>query len=199
MEHTSKTHLSCMINIMVADVLQMQGARPSVAMDDIHDDVIKWKHFPHNWPFVRGNHRSSVNSLHKGQWRGALIFFFICAWINSWVNNGEAGDLRRHRGHYDFIVMDLVLSLVPSHYQNQYWYRPIGTKFTEIWIKINSTWRRCFEKWHLQNDSIFFRPQYVKGFMLKFSHSHFGYSIVYNDPCDDVPLYVDGLMQERCR
>ena len=23
-----------------------------------HDDVIKWKHFPRNWPFVRGIHRS---------------------------------------------------------------------------------------------------------------------------------------------
>ena len=31
--------------------------------------------------------------------------FFICARINSWVNNGEAGDLRRNRGHYDVIVM----------------------------------------------------------------------------------------------
>ena len=40
-----------------------------------HDDVIKWKHFPRYWPFV---------------WR---------------IHNGEAGDLRRHRVHYDFIVM----------------------------------------------------------------------------------------------
>ena len=31
--------------------------------------------------------------------------FFICAWINSWVNNREAGDLRRHHAHYDAIVM----------------------------------------------------------------------------------------------
>ena len=30
---------------------------------------------------------------------------FICAWINGWVNNREAGDLRRHRAHYDVIVM----------------------------------------------------------------------------------------------
>ena len=29
----------------------------------------------------------------------------ICAWINSWVNNGEADDLRRHRTQYDDIVM----------------------------------------------------------------------------------------------
>ena len=65
-----------------------------------HDDVIKWKHFPRFWPFVRGIHRSPVNSLHKGQWHGALIFSLICAWINGWVNNDEVGDLRRHRAHY---------------------------------------------------------------------------------------------------
>ena len=57
-----------------------------------HVDVIKWKHFPRYWPFVRGIHRSPVNSPHKGQWRGALMFSLICTWINGWVNNGEAGD-----------------------------------------------------------------------------------------------------------
>ena len=70
-----------------------------------HEDVIKWKHFPRNWPFVRGIHRSPVNSPHKGQWRGALMFTLICARINGWVNNREAGDLRRYRPHYDVIVM----------------------------------------------------------------------------------------------
>ena len=45
----------------------------------IHDDVIKWKHFPRYWPFVRGIHRSSVNYPHKGQWHGALLFSLICA------------------------------------------------------------------------------------------------------------------------
>ena len=34
-----------------------------------------------------------------------VFFFFICAWINGWVSNGEAGDLRRHRAHYDVTVM----------------------------------------------------------------------------------------------
>ena len=72
----------------------------------LHDDVIKWKHFPRNWPFVRGIHRSPVNSPHKGQWRGALMFSLICVWINDWVNNREAGDLRRYRAHSDVIVMD---------------------------------------------------------------------------------------------
>ena len=41
----------------------------------------------------------------QGQWRGALIFSLICVWLNGWVNNCEAGDLRRHRGHYDVNVM----------------------------------------------------------------------------------------------
>ena len=71
----------------------------------VHDDVIKWKHFPRNWPFVREIHRSPVNFPHKGQWRGALMFSLIYAWINDWVNNREAGDLRRQHGHYDVIVM----------------------------------------------------------------------------------------------
>ena len=82
--------------------------------DEIHDDVIKWKHFPRNWPFVRGIHRSPVNSLHKGQWRGALMFSLICVWINDWVNNREAGDLRRYRAHYDVIVMYCV-KMTPHH------------------------------------------------------------------------------------
>ena len=61
-----------------------------------HDDVIKWKHFPRYWSFVRGIHRSLVNSPHKGQWRRVLMFSLICAWTNGWVNNRGAGDLRHH-------------------------------------------------------------------------------------------------------
>ena len=70
-----------------------------------HDDVIKWKHFLRNWPFVLGILWSSVNSSHKGQWCGALMFSLICAWINTWVNNREAGDLRHHRTHQDVTVL----------------------------------------------------------------------------------------------
>ena len=82
----------------------------AVSVHLTQDDVIKWKHFPRNWPFVRGIHRSPVNSPHKGQWRGALMFTLICARINSWVNTREAGDLRRYRPHYDVIVMVNVCS-----------------------------------------------------------------------------------------
>ena len=70
-----------------------------------HDDVIKRKHFPRYWPFVRWIHRPPVNSPHKGQWRGAFMFSMICAWINGWVYNGEDCDLRRHRAHYVVTVM----------------------------------------------------------------------------------------------
>ena len=72
---------------------------------ETHDDVIKWKHFPRYWPFVQGIHRSPVNSPHKSQRRGALVFPLICTRINGLVNNGEAGDLRRYRAHYDVTVM----------------------------------------------------------------------------------------------
>ena len=86
-----------------------------------HDDVIKWKHFPRYWQFVRGVHRSPVNSPHKGQWREALTFSLICVWINGWVNNREAGELRRYRAQYDVIIMfstwltdDILWNLAPS-------------------------------------------------------------------------------------
>ena len=71
-----------------------------------HDDVIKWKHFPRCWPFVRGIHRWPLNFPHKGQWRGALMFSWICAWINGWVNTREAGNLRLYRAHNDVTVME---------------------------------------------------------------------------------------------
>ena len=64
-----------------------------------------WKHFPRYWPFVRAIHRSPVNSPHKDQWHGALLFSLICGWINGWVNNWDAGDLRRHCAHHDVTVI----------------------------------------------------------------------------------------------
>ena len=71
----------------------------------IHDDVIKWKHFPRYWAFLRGIRRSPVNSPHKGQGRGALVFSLICAWANGWANHRGAGDLWRRCAHYNVTVM----------------------------------------------------------------------------------------------
>ena len=81
-----------------------------------HDDVIKWKKFSRYWPLVRGIHRSPVNSPHKGQWRGALMIGLIRALINSWVNNGEAGDLKRHCAHCDVIGMEMSWRMYASVY-----------------------------------------------------------------------------------
>ena len=58
-----------------------------------HDNIIKCKHFPRCWPFVRWMPRSQVDSIHKCQWRETLIFSLSCAWTNGWANN-------RDRTHY---------------------------------------------------------------------------------------------------
>ena len=96
--------MRCMPKEMVAECEQHEG-RNTPVYRMVHDDVIKWKLFPRTWPFARGIHRSPVSSPHKGQWRGALMVSLICAWINVWVNNREAGDLRRHRAQYDVTVI----------------------------------------------------------------------------------------------
>ena len=50
-------------------------------------------------------HWSPVNSPHKGQWRGALMFSLICVETNGWANHRDTGDLRCHRAHYDVTSM----------------------------------------------------------------------------------------------
>ena len=84
--------------------------------------------FPALLALCVGNSPAPVNSPHKGQWRGALLFSFICAWINDWVNNREDGDLRRHRRDYDVNVM-LYLHAVNVRFKhdihNQKWHQPV--------------------------------------------------------------------------
>ena len=67
-----------------------------------------WRHqmFSALLAICEGIPRSPVNSPDKGQWHGTLVFSLIWAWVNGWVNNREAGDLRRHRAHYDVTVMN---------------------------------------------------------------------------------------------
>ena len=48
--------------------------------------------------------RSPVNSPHKGQWLGTVMFSLICAWTDDWVNNRDAGAFRHHCAHYDVTV-----------------------------------------------------------------------------------------------
>ena len=77
------------------------------------DDVIKWKHFPRYWPFVRGIHRWLVTPpppphththTHKGQWRGALIFLWFETTSRSlWSHSNDFVSLYRALYHSLFI------------------------------------------------------------------------------------------------
>ena len=107
------------------------GIYLEISKYEVHYDVIKWKHFPRYWPFVRAIHWSPVNSPHKGQWRGALMFSLICTWMNVWVNNDEAGDLRHHPAHYDVTVMNCSTSLTSCK---------IGGSEMKIWINIHKSY-----------------------------------------------------------
>ena len=99
-----------------------------------HDDVIKWKHFPRDWSLVQGIHRSPVNSPPKDQWRGALMFCLICAWTNGWVNNRDAGDLRRHRARYDVTVLyGIRFHQMTSSWQGTWHGRQIGPNKMHKW------------------------------------------------------------------
>ena len=97
-----------------------------------------------------GNSPVPVNSPHKGQWRVALMFSLICARINDWVNNREAGDLRRYRGHYDVIVMmvpgmSLAAKLSLEFMLTYHGWNPITFIFRLFHIQ-----RKCFWQWWLK-------------------------------------------------
>ena len=75
---------------------------------------------------------SPVNSPHKDQWRGALMFSLICVWINGWVNNREAGDLRRYHAHYDVTVMKHKTHLSTHRNERQRKLQCLFTKINEV-------------------------------------------------------------------
>ena len=102
----------------------------SVARLYIHDDVTKWKHFPRYWPFLWGIHRWPVNSHQKSQWRRALMFSLIYSWINGWVNNLKAGDLRHHRTHYDVTVMHTKVPSTSGGNLIEFLYVLVGTLYS---------------------------------------------------------------------
>ena len=84
--------------------------------------VAWWRHqketFSASLAFVWGIHRSLVNSTHKGQWCGALMFSLTWAWINGRVNNSEYYDGKtadtqprkyenNGKGRYSCLVVDI--------------------------------------------------------------------------------------------
>ena len=58
-----------------------------------------------------------------GESTGALMLSLICAWINGWVNTGEAGDLRRHRAHYDVTDVRQIKPHLCTYPEGQHWAR----------------------------------------------------------------------------
>ena len=69
---------------------------------------------------------------HKGQWRRALMFSLVSAWINSWVNNRDAGDLRRHGAHYRVAV-------VPWH--GSIWHYHVSPFSMYDWARSQTSWQ----------------------------------------------------------
>ena len=115
--------------------------RKAITLNQWHDDVIKWRHFPRYWPFV------PVNSPHKASDAELWCFSLIWVWINGWVTNREAGDLRSHRARCDVIVMmtqftdayipDLSM-LSKSHHQiNSRYYQHIDEDASMYTARVN--------------------------------------------------------------
>ena len=102
-------------NCQLAILWERMSATSDVPVRITHDDVIKWKHFPRYWPFVRVNHRSQLDSPHKGLWRGDLVLSLICAWTNGWANKRNDGDLRCQSAHYDVTVMRYNIYVIYSY------------------------------------------------------------------------------------
>ena len=86
-----------------------------------------------------------MNYPHKVQWRGALMFSLIYVWINGWVNNREASDLRRYCAHYDVTVMKwflnnfctLAVEIHPQGRREHVFTEPITR---QIWLLQDRTW-----------------------------------------------------------
>ena len=135
-KETSKV---CIIGPFCGETIGKKGQK--------HGDVIKWIQIPLYWPFLRGIHRSQANSPHKGQWRRALSFSLIYTWIKGCVNNREAGNSRRHRAHYDVIVMNAESVSVTSHHHgccptNQIWSTSSPTKKIVGWNSFHRNYLR---------------------------------------------------------
>ena len=78
--------------------------------DDIFLFSTRWRHqmetFSALLALYVGNSPVTGEFPSQSRWRGALGFSLICAWIDGWVNNPEAGDFRRHRAEYDVIAVN---------------------------------------------------------------------------------------------
>ena len=107
-------------------------------------DVTPRKRFPRYRPFVRGIHRSAVDSPHKVPVTPTLMFSLMLASTNSWIIRRVAGDLRRHDAHCDVIVMqnighdkdmyDMVLWDTDHGIHRFMCFNPLSARTALIWL-----------------------------------------------------------------
>ena len=118
-------------------------------LEQDHDYVIKWKHFPRFWPFACGKF-TGQNTPHKSQWLGAFLFSLICAWTNGWVNNRDAGDLRHYRTHYDVNVdVNVIIYIIISqNIRYLLWNRGARRFFHDTYLTIKVQGIRCTNHLH---------------------------------------------------
>ena len=119
-----------------------------------------WRHQMENFSALlaicAGNSPITGELSSQSQWRGALMFSLICAWIKGWVNNREAGDLRRHRTHYDVIVMISdewmvgLMDVAPVSSSRFCWNR---NEYMHSEMYVSITWRQHRIKMHRGNMS----------------------------------------------
>ena len=100
----------CLFNTSTSDGVDRSVRFRGTEQIRSHEDVIKWKHFPPNWPFVRGIHRSPVDFPSQGSVTRSFGVFFDLhlnkrSWTNGWANNGDAGNLRHYRTYFDVPAM----------------------------------------------------------------------------------------------
>ena len=108
-----------------------------------------------------------ADSPGKGQWREALIISLNC-WTKGWANNRDAGDLRRHRAHYDVTVMRkfrrrAFIQSIMLPYVNL-------TLMYNLWSKLNRNRNISFQEHESENvgykiSAILFRTQFVITFI----------------------------------
>ena len=84
------------ISMMVANGLAPNNLGPPAA-------TILTK--PSMAPTMLWYHDGGINCKYFPRYCGALVFSLICAWTNVWANHRDAGGFRRHRAHYEVIVM----------------------------------------------------------------------------------------------
>ena len=97
-------------------------------------NFVPWRHhqmeaFPVLLAICAGNSPVTGDFPHKDQWRGALTFSLICAWINGWVDTRGSGYLRRHRTHFDVTVIRILVCFAMFRHRPLYPYPSGHSRF----------------------------------------------------------------------